>query len=85
MDYHFYIKIALAETIKQERALINTECSYWYFLKQIMTTKRKKMYELAEEAGLNPVMPQGGYFMMMDLSSLSNYISYLQFSFPLFF
>lgn len=30
------------------------------------------MYQLASEAGLNPIMPDGGYFMVMDLSSLGD-------------
>ena len=35
-----------------------------------MSGKREQMYQLANEAGLNPIMPDGGYFMIMDLSSL---------------
>ena len=35
-----------------------------------MSAKREQMYQIANEAGLNPVMPDGGYFMIMDLSSL---------------
>ena len=29
------------------------------------------MYNMAKEAGLNPIMPDGGYFMVADISSLS--------------
>jgi len=33
-----------------------------------MTEKRERMFQIASDAGLNPIMPQGGYFMVMDLS-----------------
>ncbi|XP_066922887.1 kynurenine--oxoglutarate transaminase 3-like [Clytia hemisphaerica] len=64
------LQIALAETIKEERALIGTDESYWKFLNETMTKKREEMFQLATEAGLNPIKPDGGYFMVMDLSNL---------------
>ena len=29
------------------------------------------MYGMAKEAGLKPIIPDGGYFMVADISSLS--------------
>ena len=66
--------MALAETIKEERALIGTDQSYWKFLNDTMAKKREEMFELATEAGLNPIKPEGGYFMVLDLSELGMHI-----------
>lgn len=64
------IQVALAETLKQERQLLGTPHSYWSFLGETMTKKREQMFKIASEAGLNPIVPEGGYFMIMDLSTL---------------
>lgn len=64
------IQIALAKTIEQERVLMNTEHSYWRSLKTLMTTKRQQMYDMVTKAGFRAIIPDGGYFMILDLSDV---------------
>ena len=35
-----------------------------------MAKKRDEMFEFTKDAGLNPIMPNGGYFMLLDLTNL---------------
>ena len=44
-----------------------------------MTKKREQMFKIASEAGLNPIVPEGGYFMIMDLSTLGKNILFSEF------
>ena len=66
-----FTQIALADTFKQERLLLGTKDSYWYWLQETLLQKRNRMYSMAKEAGLNPIIPDGGYFMVADISKLS--------------
>ena len=66
-----FTQIALADTFKQERLLLGTKDSYWYWLQETLLQQRNRMYGMAKEAGLKPIIPDGGYFMVADISSLS--------------
>lgn len=66
-----FTQIALADTFKQERLLLGTKDSYWYWLQETLLQKRNRMYDMAKKAGLKPIIPDGGYFMVADISSLS--------------
>ncbi|XP_065650320.1 kynurenine--oxoglutarate transaminase 3 [Hydra vulgaris] len=65
------LQIALAETFKHEKLLLGTPDSYWHWLRQIMTGKRQQMYDIVKEAKLKPIMPDGGYFMLVDITGLN--------------
>lgn len=62
------IQVALATVLKDEKKLLGTEHSYWKWLRDNLTLKRDRMYKMASEAGLHPIMPEGGYFMVADAS-----------------
>ncbi|XP_009633394.1 kynurenine--oxoglutarate transaminase 3 [Egretta garzetta] len=46
------------------------EC-YFYSLSRELESKRDRMAQLLQEAGLKPVIPDGGYFMIVDVSTLN--------------
>ncbi|XP_009071774.1 PREDICTED: kynurenine--oxoglutarate transaminase 3 [Acanthisitta chloris] len=46
------------------------EC-YFYSLSRELESKRDRMAQLLKEAGLTPVIPDGGYFMIVDVSTLN--------------
>lgn len=49
---------------------------YFYSLSRELESKRDRMAQLLKEAGLKPVIPDGGYFMIVDVSTLSQYKIY---------
>lgn len=51
------------------------EC-YFYSLSRELESKRDRMAQLLKGAGLKPVIPDGGYFMIVDVSTLSQYKVY---------
>uniref|UniRef100_A0A6G1SFU2 Kynurenine--oxoglutarate transaminase 3 n=1 Tax=Aceria tosichella TaxID=561515 RepID=A0A6G1SFU2_9ACAR len=44
---------------------------YWSSLRNELKTKRNRMAKVLERAGMRPIVPQGGYFMMADFSKLA--------------
>ncbi|KAL9846299.1 kynurenine--oxoglutarate transaminase 3 isoform 7-T7 [Geothlypis trichas] len=46
------------------------EC-YFYSLSRELESKRDRMAQLLKGAGLKPVIPDGGYFMIVDVSTLN--------------
>jgi len=62
---------ALAVMFEKEKDLIGTDDSYWKWLHDILIKKRDRMYEISKEAGFQPIMPEGGYFMVADLTKLA--------------
>ncbi|KAM4022558.1 kynurenine--oxoglutarate transaminase 3 isoform 2-T2 [Anomaloglossus baeobatrachus] len=55
--------------IKDFKRMDEPEC-YFYELPRELEVKRDRMAGLLKEAGLKPVIPEGGYFMVADVSSL---------------
>lgn len=56
---------AVAKTFKQA-----TENGYFDNLPALFTKKRDLLYAGLEKAQLNPILPQGGYFIMADTSNI---------------
>lgn len=48
------------------------ETSYWPALRQDLRAKRDRMVGLLQAAKLAPIVPQGGYFMLVDFSHLAS-------------
>jgi len=46
------------------------EC-YWKSMSSELLPKRDYLAKLLKEAGLNPVIPEGGYFMLADISKIA--------------
>uniref|UniRef100_A0AAQ6I8Z7 Aminotransferase class I/classII large domain-containing protein n=1 Tax=Anabas testudineus TaxID=64144 RepID=A0AAQ6I8Z7_ANATE len=63
---------AVAQGFEREYELFGTPESYFQQLPAMLHLKRKKLASCLEGVGLQPVMPEGGYFMIADISSVSN-------------
>ncbi len=46
------------------------EC-YFTSLAEELEEKRDRLAAIVKEAGMTPVVPEGGYFMLVDVTSLS--------------
>ncbi|XP_062992603.1 kynurenine--oxoglutarate transaminase 3 isoform X1 [Elgaria multicarinata webbii] len=44
---------------------------YFYSLPRELESKRNRMAQMLQEVGLKPVVPEGGYFMIVDVSMLN--------------
>jgi len=64
------LQVALASAFRHEKSILGTESSYWHWLTKTMTEKRDRIFKMLQEAQLDPIMPQGGYFMVADISRL---------------
>ena len=50
------------------------EC-YFNSISQELRPKRDKLVKLLQDAGLEPVVPEGGYFMLADISKIAQNFS----------
>jgi len=66
------LQVALAEMFEKEKLVIGTEESYWYWLNNIMSEKRQRIHAMLTKAGFKAILPQGGYFICVDLNSLEH-------------
>uniref|UniRef100_A0AAR2KNM7 Aminotransferase class I/classII large domain-containing protein n=1 Tax=Pygocentrus nattereri TaxID=42514 RepID=A0AAR2KNM7_PYGNA len=64
---------AVAMGFQREYDTFGTEDSYFKQLPAQLHKKRLRLAECLRSVGLEPVMPQGGYFMITDISSLRKY------------
>lgn len=62
---------AVAEGFEREYELFGTPESYFQQLPAMLHHKRKKLASCLESVGLQPIMPEGGYFMITDISPVS--------------
>ena len=69
--------------MEHEIKLFGTKDSYWKWLIDTLTDKRDKLAKMVEAAGMVPIIPEGGYFMMADMSPLSKCCFLLSQSRPL--
>ncbi|XP_040013177.1 kynurenine--oxoglutarate transaminase 1 [Xiphias gladius] len=60
---------AVARGFEREHALFGTPESYFQQLPAMLHQRRKKLASCLESVGLQPIMPEGGYFMIADISS----------------
>ncbi|CAN9504432.1 unnamed protein product [Ophioblennius macclurei] len=61
---------AVAQGFEREYQLFGTPESYFQQLPAMLHHKRKKLASCLQSAGLQPIMPEGGYFMVADISSI---------------
>lgn len=62
---------AVACGFDREYNVFGTPESYFQQLPAMLHHKRKKLATCLESVGLKPIMPEGGYFMVVDISTLS--------------
>ncbi|OXB81446.1 UNVERIFIED_CONTAM: hypothetical protein H355_004352 [Colinus virginianus] len=68
-NYMGYEALAQALWIDYQR-MGDPDC-YFYSLPRELESKRDRMARLLQEVGLKPVIPEGGYFMIVDVSTLN--------------
>ncbi|KAB5522511.1 hypothetical protein PHYPO_G00160330 [Pangasianodon hypophthalmus] len=61
---------AVAVAFERESELFGTDESYFKQLPTQLQVKRLKLAESLRSVGLQPFLPEGGYFMITDISSL---------------
>nr|XP_033503173.1 kynurenine--oxoglutarate transaminase 1-like [Epinephelus lanceolatus] len=66
---------AVARGFEREYELFGTPESYFQQLPALLHQKRAKLASCLESVGLQPIMPEGGYYMMADISSVKVDIS----------
>ncbi|XP_026709794.1 kynurenine--oxoglutarate transaminase 3 isoform X3 [Athene cunicularia] len=62
---------ALAQAFGIDYKRMDDPDCYFYSLSRELESKRDRMAQLLQEAGLKPVIPDGGYFMIVDVSTLN--------------
>ncbi|XP_071606740.1 kynurenine--oxoglutarate transaminase 3 isoform X10 [Heliangelus exortis] len=62
---------ALAQALWIDYRRMDDPGCYFHSLSQELESKRDRMARLLQEAGLKPVVPDGGYFMIVDVSTLN--------------
>lgn len=66
------IQEALAVGFELEYERLTTPDSYWRQLCDMLLAKRQRMFDSLSAAGLSPILPSGGYFMIADISKVAN-------------
>lgn len=62
---------AIAVGFQREYDVFGTEDSYFHQLPIALHEKRKRLADCLKSVGLKPILPQGGYFMIADISNIS--------------
>ena len=58
---------------ERENQLVGSEESYFHMLPLSLMPKKERMMEMLELVGIEPVIPEGGYFMAGDISRTSGW------------
>lgn len=66
------IQEAIAIGFEEELAKLDSPECYFNSLPKELKEKRDFMYKFLKEAGMKPTLPEGGYFMLADWTSLEN-------------
>lgn len=61
---------AVACVLERQLDILNTEQSYFQLLEQTLEKKRDFTARFLTDAGMKPIIPDGGYFIFADWSSL---------------
>jgi kynurenine--oxoglutarate transaminase/cysteine-S-conjugate beta-lyase/glutamine--phenylpyruvate transaminase len=61
---------AVAIGLEREEKLLGTEESYFHEMTTSLLKKRDYEVKILRDAGFDPVVPDGGYFIMADTSKL---------------
>jgi kynurenine--oxoglutarate transaminase/cysteine-S-conjugate beta-lyase/glutamine--phenylpyruvate transaminase len=71
----YYLKEVIAKCFEEEISKINTKECYFNSISDELRTKRDRLAKLLLDAGLTPVIPDGGYFMLADISKIAKNFS----------
>ena len=67
---------AVGRALETETARLGQPECYFSELAQLLERKRDEMALVLREVGLDPIIPEGGYFMMADTTSLGEDMMY---------
>lgn len=62
---------AVAQGLLRNYELMGQPECYFSSLAEELEGKRDRMAAILQEAGMSPVIPEGGYFMLVDVTPLS--------------
>jgi len=62
---------AIAVGLELEMERLGTPACYFDDISQTLLPKRNRMFKFLQSAGMKPIMPDGGYFMLADYSTIS--------------
>ncbi|XP_026161135.1 kynurenine--oxoglutarate transaminase 3 [Mastacembelus armatus] len=68
---------AVAQGLLQNVELMGKPECYFSSLAEELEGKRDRMAAIMQEAGMIPVIPEGGYFMLVDVTSLNQDLSHM--------
>lgn len=68
---------AVAQGLLLNVELMGQPDCYFSSLAEELEVKRDRMAAIVTEAGMNPVIPEGGYFMIVDVTSLNQDLSHM--------
>ncbi|XP_026201947.1 kynurenine--oxoglutarate transaminase 3 isoform X1 [Anabas testudineus] len=71
------IQEAVAQGLLQNVELMGKPDCYFTSLAEELESKRDRMAAIVQEAGMTPVIPEGGYFMLVDITSLNQDLSHI--------
>jgi len=69
---------ALGISLEREFVKLNTKESFFYKMATDLKERREKMTKAVEEIGLKPLIPDGGYFMLVNWKNLESKIDLSQ-------
>ena len=65
------LKEVIARCFELELTRLDSPECYYNSIKAEIKPKREALAKLLIEAGLEPIIPEGGYFMMADISKIA--------------
>lgn len=65
----------MAQGLQRNFELMDQPECYFTSLAEELEGKRDRMAAIVQEAGMTPVIPEGGYFMLVDVTSLSELLN----------
>lgn len=71
------VQEAVARGFEIEFNRLGTPECYFNSLPEELTAKRDFMAKFLSDVGMNPTIPEGGYFMLADWSKLSEFSVYI--------
>lgn len=60
------VQEAVARSFEQQISFLDTPNSYFQSLPNELNSKKHYLFKVLQENGFNPIMPEGGYFMIAN-------------------